>query len=864
MKKTILYMLLSLSPLFVFTQINGVEKLNITGVNYPSFMLLDRNDNLWIGESRHPMSASPTVGLKRFKNNAITTIYQSVNFASALEVGNNVYFTSSGGLHTYDGSNFTVNNSMSNGSGIVFHNNKLFVGRYTQGLYEQTTNGFEKVAIVIDGKSIDSINCLASSGNELLIGTNDGLVIHDGSSYKKYPLPSFHKAVISVNKDKDGRVWVLNNNAEFNKQYECLYIFQDGKFTSARDYYKEKNECVRENMIGYSHGKNLFLSKTGNVILAADWGLLEFEKDEIVPFIPQSLTAHYFNSNLNNRICYCDKDGNYYMNNQNGWFKVNPQNYSIEEHNYSPFINHNTIDINEVTTNVGNTGIHLDFVKYKIPQKNLPSFNIPETGCVSPVFAAALWMGGKENISDDLHTAAESYRQTGIDFKPGPIDLMTKTFDSLSASPYNKVWKVSKQTIEDFKTNRNNSGYVIPKEIMDWPAHGTGNFSNNLAPFVDTDNNGIYEPQKGDYPKIKGDQMLWWVFNDLGTHTETGGNPLGVEIHGSCYAYYYIDLPTTDSNAIVNRTIIFNYKIINRSDNDYKDYYVGIWNDFDLGAYYDDYVGCDTVNNASFVYNGKNYDSEYGQNPPLFFCKFLNQKMSGFIMYNNDFNPINGNPSDPGSNPNNYYSYLQSKWKNGQQLTHGGNGLDTLNAPTTYMFPGKICNDPGWTEPNAGIVAGDRRALMSAYSPLLQKDSAFELEFAYILLYDPQVDFLTEQCDRPGETLKKIQNWYDNDNFPSRPYYGVNTALIEQNQLELKIYPNPANTFVNLNTNVNSDEVYSVQVYSNSGMMVYQSTPEKTNNTFNTTINISHYASGLYFVKINTVKGTASKILIKD
>ena len=46
------------------------------------------------------------------------------------------------------------------------------------------------------------------------------------------------------------------------------------------------------------------------------------------------------------------------------------------------------------------------------------------------------------------------------------------------------------------------------------------------------------------------------------------------------------------------------YKLINRSDTNYHDVYLGSWVDFDLGYPYDDLIGCDSVLGAFYIYNG--------------------------------------------------------------------------------------------------------------------------------------------------------------------------------------------------------------------------------------------------------------------
>ena len=58
------------------------------------------------------------------------------------------------------------------------------------------------------------------------------------------------------------------------------------------------------------------------------------------------------------------------------------------------------------------------------------------------------------------------------------------------------------------------------------------------------------------------------------------------------------------------------YKIINKSPDTVTDMYFSSWTDDDLGFAGDDYVGCDTILNLGYSYNGDNYDEGYYNTPP--------------------------------------------------------------------------------------------------------------------------------------------------------------------------------------------------------------------------------------------------------
>mgnify|MGYP000070704338 CR=1 FL=1 len=160
-------------------------------------------------------------------------------------------------------------------------------------------------------------------------------------------------------------------------------------------------------------------------------------------------------------------------------------------------------------------------------------------------------------------------------------------------------------------------GYSIPASILDWPAHGDIGLGQdyNLAPYYDADGSGNYNPEDGgDYPyydlnptdfdclverdvKLFGDETLWWVFNDKGNiHTETGANPIGMEIRGQAFAF--------STNDEINDMTFYNYELINRGSFTLTETYFAQWVDCDLGFAEDDYVGCDVQRGLGYCYNG--------------------------------------------------------------------------------------------------------------------------------------------------------------------------------------------------------------------------------------------------------------------
>lgn len=303
------------------------------------------------------------------------------------------------------------------------------------------------------------------------------------------------------------------------------------------------------------------------------------------------------------------------------------------------------------------------------------TYEVPKGGKVFAIFAGALWMGGQD-VNGQLKLAALRYR-SGNDFWPGPLsidensgnydpsqvvsgdvirDFGEATIDKEECQFYDKFYQISKATVikyikwwecqQGISTDCEDVAELTVEEwnaINTWPAHGHLDAHQDyyLAPFRDTDNNTLYEPENGDYPwyddildrdevecgfdrriTLFGDNTLWWVFNDKGNiHTETNGDAIGMEIRAQAFSF-----ATTDE---VNRMTFYNYELINRGTQTLYNTFFSQYLDADIGNYADDYAGCDVSRGLGYMFNGDNNDESgagktgYGSNPPAIGCDFF-------------------------------------------------------------------------------------------------------------------------------------------------------------------------------------------------------------------------------------------------
>jgi hypothetical protein len=371
---------------------------------------------------------------------------------------------------------------------------------------------------------------------------------------------------------------------------------------------------------------------------------------------------------------------------------------------------------------------------YEVPK--LPKGSAEATK--NAIYAGALWIGGIDD-GGQLKIAAQTYRQTGNDFFPGVLDDNGNT-DSEVCNNFDRVWTVFATDIDKLRATLTLNGGTasaseVPEAVLLWPGRNNPHFSDfelpldkDLAPFWDENGDGDYDPTDGDYPVIDSktegiyaDQMVWWAFNDKGnTHSETGGEAIGLEVSGLAFAFA--------TNDEVNNMTFYKYIVDNKSTIALDSTYFGQWVDPDLGDYLDDFVGCIPEEGLGIVYNCDNSDGVYGSPPPMLGVDFfkgpnkigdfdgdgtqdtIQQGMSSFTYYDNNFT-ITGNPETA----SHFYGYLAGVWKDGTPFVYGGNGYGT-GTPYPYQFP----NDPSdtspeaWSECKEGNECNDRRFLQTS------------------------------------------------------------------------------------------------------------------------------------------------------
>ena len=344
---------------------------------------------------------------------------------------------------------------------------------------------------------------------------------------------------------------------------------------------------------------------------------------------------------------------------------------------------------------------------WNAPDSGIARCEFPKGSGKNAGFNCAIWLSGFDSSASPVaeHLSAAMYRSTGADFWPGPVLHDTSLANRYASSQHwARIWSVSSSDIQTFRSLTSHTAANTPTDIWEWPAKGNPyarggggsalNITTAMAPFVDVNSDGQYDPSGGDYPAIKGDQMLWWMINDFGpARDRQTALPMQAEIAISAYAYH--------RSSKLDNVIYYEYQITNRATVAYGLSRIGLMTDFDLGYPFDDFAGFDSSHRVGFNYNGKSIDgngepSSYGSVIPSAGLTLLeipgDNVGNGSFVPAGSFVPFDGGGgstfSDPRT-PAQYDTLMRAAYHSGN-WAHSNYGNWSMNTEcTSHAQPGE-------------------------------------------------------------------------------------------------------------------------------------------------------------------------------
>lgn len=447
-----------------------------------------------------------------------------------------------------------------------------------------------------------------------------------------------------------------------------------------------------------------------------------------------------------------------------------------------------------------------------------PSSNVANSPENHFVKQAGLYIVAQDR-NGQFHSAIHyTQGKDSFDFWPGPVD--TLTLQTGDISEWDKTWSVTQQNIDDHKANWDKDNYILDNNIKNWPANGKDGYATYLAPFVDYNGDGIYNPELGDYPAIRGQKSVYCIFNDLAEeHTASLGIELGIEVQLLAY-----QLAGSES-------IYLEYYIINRSITEFEKIWVGFALDGQCGNPNDNFAGTfASYPQSIFVYNADDNDEGFfGTNLPYASATFLNENLDKSIAFDGK-NGVNSSPKFV----NEFIEIGQGNWKNGQPLQQGEEGISTTTL-ANYIF-NQNQNEPNpWVETAPTNTAGERTIIgITEYDDFNSKNFIkmdIALNFGTYTTENDRINTINRTCEESISNYRKVTN-----------------VLSTPPLTSFSMYPNPTN---GKQFFIDSENNFDLEIIDIQGIKRHSAENlKKGKNTCNISL-----PTGVYYVKLRTKIG---------
>lgn len=537
-------------------------------------------------------------------------------------------------------------------------------------------------------------------------------------------------------------------------------------------------------------------------------------------------------------------------------------------------------DVSILSTNniAAASGVHGGFWHVKNGSQTKSGLEFPKGTGKRLGFSMSLWMAGYD-ANQQLRAAATSYRANGQEYWPGPISASGGSISYQESEKWARVWQLRRSEVDSFLAISNHTLANTSSNILEWPAKGNPHAKGRngvaltvleaMAPFVDVNSDGNYDPLSGDYPVIKGDEMQWVVFNDNGPvpHNELSfGSALGAEVKGLIYGY--------KSRPSLLNILFYEFDIVSKQRS-LDSFSVGVFADFDLGNANNDYLGFDSVRNLAYFYNASIIDGnaqahEYGDSIPTVGLRFLEFEGSncvtrsalGSFMYVSD---QSGTPHGMPTNSSQVYQFLRHTWRDSTPLRghsattwgvhsegHGGNG--TLKQ---FVYDNSIIGSASlqWNECAMQHAGADRKMIAGMPVTKLQLGQHYKLSFALVASERklnngcPMLDFSVLNA-----LSDSAAHYFCNPLLSTEVLYGNKFT-------DFTIFPNPVSETLFITTNSPAPISASFAVRDLLGRSIPAAIINQQNGF---KVDLRGYPKGVYVVEFITDYGRSTKKFVKQ
>ena len=493
------------------------------------------------------------------------------------------------------------------------------------------------------------------------------------------------------------------------------------------------------------------------------------------------------------------------------------------------------------------------------PEINFDAYNTPYWYSLGLCFSANQEGGYKSAVSTPLSPLASP----STDFWAGPLNssldptIRGTAFGEEYCQNFDRFWTINKAEVLSHRQDWDDNGSIdnnVADNILEWPGQGNPEFEGingwilpdeDMAPFVDRNDNGIYEPMSGDYPAIRGDWNIWKIINDAGNiHTESNGDKFKMELSIMFYAF-------ESDDSTISKTFYTDIELRNDNSTKMDSLVISLFTNHskvDQQIVFQDGVGCNPAENYSFAY-GLGEDSSSPSHSMLIIQKILTEEEQvdkKFSHFTYCANPAEDNPPSIITDPSSvieYTRYMSGEWRDGSPLTFGGNGY-AGQTPTDFAFPDNPTDPNGWSMCSEDLPKYNYRAFTSSLAGTVLPGAVRRFSYSTTFLTDYGVgcpDFA-----EMNEVSDKVEDvWDENEMVTSL----INFSLDNQ----LKVFPNPFHNELDLS--IDNEQIKEVEIYSITGQSILR---QEHLSDSNITLEFpKEMASGLYFVKAKTENGAS-------
>lgn len=211
--------------------------------------------------------------------------------------GNLWFGTPIGGVSKYDGKSFTT---YTPSNGLLNNTVEDILEDKAGNMWFATDHGlsrFDGITFSTVGNFVNILTLFEDREGNIWIGTSDrGLYIYNGDSFHQFSASDGFLATGAkvLKQDQQGIIWIGT--------WSGLYQFKENKFTRLTDSLEINSLC---------------LSKDGTVWMGSPQGLLKYDGENLIPFLPiEDLIAFLYTDRQDNIWFASKKDGIFYFNSQ--------------------------------------------------------------------------------------------------------------------------------------------------------------------------------------------------------------------------------------------------------------------------------------------------------------------------------------------------------------------------------------------------------------------------------------------------------------------------------------------------------------------------------------------------------------------